>query len=114
MSSAVRSLEAQLVQILQLRGMLETERQRPKTLQAEVLRLESENLKICEHLDKSKDEVVQLQVRRNELWHPPEPTRRVREIKDLSLKIWSGCKLKKISLDLPPQVVEEWVLMKPP
>ena len=32
----------------------------------------------------------------------------------MSLKSWSGCRWKKISSDLLPQVVEEWGLMAPP
>ena len=35
------------------------------------------------------------------------------ETKDIPLKSWSGCKWKKISLDLLPQVVEEWEHMTP-
>ena len=36
----------------------------------------------------------------------------MREMKDLSLSLknWSGCIWKNISLDLLPQVVEDWAL----
>ena len=35
-----------------------------------------------------------------------------REMKDISLKSWR-CKWKNISVDLLPQIVEEWILMTP-
>ena len=37
----------------------------------------------------------------------------IREMKDTSLKSWSGCTWKNITLMLL-EVVEEWVLMTPP
>ena len=49
--SAVRSLEAQVVQFFRLSGMIEVQRQTSNTLQAEVLRLGGDNLQVSQIFD---------------------------------------------------------------
>ena len=63
---------------------------------------------ISHNLDKSKEKVTQLQGRCNELWHHHEPTQKTR-----AEGCCGGCKWQKISLDLLPSGVEEWVLVTP-
>ena len=59
--SAVRSLDTHVAHILQLRGMLEVERQKSETRQAEVLSFGQANLLLSQQFDRSKEEVAQLQ-----------------------------------------------------
>ena len=82
MSKAVRSLEAQVVQIPQWNRMIECGRQKSNTLQADVLRLGAENLQLSQRWHRSKEKVAQLQARCNEFWHHPEP-HSIRERKDI-------------------------------
>ena len=67
-------LEAQVAQIPQLSEMIDVERQRSNTPQADVLRLRAEHLQISQSLDWSVEEVAQLQARCNEFWRHLEPT----------------------------------------
>ena len=83
--------------------MMDVERHKSNTHQAEVLRFGVEDLHLSQHLDRSRGDVVELQARCNELWHHPEPYS-TRVIEDTSLKTWSRCKWKKVCLDLLPQV----------
>ena len=56
----VSSLEAQVAQILRLRGMMKVERQKSNTQQADVLRLRAETVQISTSLD---EDVAQFQAR---------------------------------------------------
>ena len=68
--------------------MLEVERQKTNTLQADVLRLRDENLQISQSLDKSKEEVAQLQARCNEFRRHLKPTQYTRYEAYLSRAGW--------------------------
>ena len=74
------------------------------TLQAEVLRLKSENLQPW--WPSGKLAAMNFAT----IFGPHS----VREMEDASLKSWSRCKWMNISLDLLPQVVEDWTLLTPP
>ena len=81
-------------------------------LQAKVIRLESEYLKICQHLDGSKDEVAQLQVRCNACWHL-EPTKHARDEGYLSQELeWMPME-ENHSESAATSNRGEWVLMTP-
>ena len=81
--SAVSLFEAQ---IPRSRGMLEVERQKSTTRQADVLRLRANNSQISQGLDRSEEEVAQLQGRCNDTWRNPEPTLYTRDVAYLSLE----------------------------
>ena len=61
--------------------MLEVKRQKSNSLQVDVLRRGAENPKPSQILNRSKDEVAQLQARSREIWRDPEPTHSIREMK---------------------------------
>ena len=70
--SAVRSLEAQVAQIPQLKEMLEVE-SKSTILQAEVVGFGSEKSTDVLLWMGQKMKFAQLQARCNELWHLPDP-----------------------------------------
>ena len=57
-----------MADMLRLRRMLDVERQNSNFLRAAILRGGAENLRVSHNLDRSNDEVAQLQVRCNEFW----------------------------------------------
>ena len=105
--SAVRSVEAHVVQIPQLRGMLEVGKKKSTPLQAEVFRFGSNNLQISHMWDKLKEELAQLQgsllVNFGIILNPHS----MREMDDISLKGRCVRTWKNISLHLLPQVVQD-------
>ena len=58
---------------LELRGMIDVDRQNSNTLHATVLCLGADNLQLTQSLDRSEEEVAQLEARRHEFWDQLEP-----------------------------------------
>ena len=82
--SAVGSLEAQGAKILRLRGMIEVERQKSNTLQADVLRLKAEKLRLSPNLPRSEEVLAELHALCNKFWQYLEPTQSRRDEVNLS------------------------------
>ena len=73
----------------------EVERQKTSTPQAEVLRLGAGNLQLSQKLERSKEEVATCKLAAKSFGFIVSP-HNMREMKDTSLKGWSGCKWMKL------------------
>ena len=93
--------------------MTEAERPKSNALYGQKLfASEQKDLQLFQTLDRSKEEVAQLLARCMNCGIVLSP-HSMREMKDIYPKTRSAFKWKNISLDLLPQVVEEWALMTP-
>ena len=93
--------------------MIVVERRKSNTLQAEVLRLRRNIYSSLNNWRGRKKRLPSYKLAAMNFDIILSP-RSMREMKDTSLNDWSGCKWKKIGMNLLPQKVEEWVLMTPP
>ena len=91
---------------------MDVERQKSNTQQAQVHRFVAENQQLSQHSNGGKKMLPSCKLAALSFGITLTP-RSMSEMKDISLKSWSGSTWKNVSANLQSQEVEEWVLMTP-